>query len=80
MVNWTDSSDARSGIISKTQALEWRGREETRVPDGFKAWASGENLLPSTEKGGWWGANLGRGACQARFLVANNKIHAKQFI
>lgn len=67
MVNWTDSSDARSGIISKTQALEWRGREETRVPDGFKAWASGENLLPSTEKGGggeqtWGGVHVRQGS------------------
>lgn len=52
MVNWTDSSDARSGIISKTQALGWMGRAEARVPVGFKAWASRENLLPSTEKGG----------------------------
>lgn len=67
VVNRTDSSCARSGIISKTQALGWRRKEETRVAAGFKAWTSGENLLPSIEKRGA-GRKLGEGCIPGKVL------------
>lgn len=69
-------SGAGTGIISKTQALRQRRKEETRMALGFKAWTSGENLLPSIKEGGQ-GASWRRGTHQARFLVTNNKIHTR---